>query len=207
MATTPSTAITRERFEQGMTIEQYQAQMTRNQEAFATNLAAAGLRPEDLAFFRALPAPINTLVITEDWCGDALANVPVVAKVAAETGKLNLRLFLRDQNLDLADQYLKEGKYRSVPVFAFFDQAMRKLGHFIERPARATAEMGAVTERLAAAHPDLPDLAGSFDEMSDEAKALRLQATRDLRQSRAAAWNMMLLEDIEALLGPSATAS
>jgi thioredoxin family protein len=196
-------AITRERFEQGMTIEQYQAQMAVNQEKFAENIAQAALRPEDVAFFQALPEPINTLVITEDWCGDALANVPALAKAASETGKLNLRLFLRDQNLDLADQYLKEGKYRSVPVFAFFDQQMRELGHFIERPARATAEMAESTAQLVSAHPDIPDLGGSFDTMSDSAKQLRMQTLRELRQRRGAAWTQMLLEDIEALLATS----
>jgi thioredoxin family protein len=196
-------AITRERFEQGMTIEQYQAQMTVNQEAFAENIAQAALRPEDVAFFEGLPEPVNTLVITEDWCGDALANVPVLAKVAGETCKLGLRLFLRDQNLDLADQYLKEGKYRSVPVFVFFDQEMRELGHFIERPARATAEMAEATAKLVAAHPDIPNLGGSFDSMSDAAKKLRYQMLRELRQQRGAAWSEMLLEDIEALLAAS----
>jgi thioredoxin family protein len=204
MADTATTAITRERFEQGMTIQQYQAQMTQNQEPFTANIAKTAPRPEDLAFFQALPASINTLVITEDWCGDALANVPVLAKLAAETGKLNLRVFLRDQNLDLADQYLKEGKYRSVPVFVFFDQEMRELGHFIERPARVTAEMAATTARLAAEHPELPDIGGSFETMGDKAKQLRLQATRDLRSERAAAWAVMLLEDIEALLSVAA---
>src|SRR5574340_706922 len=99
-------AITRERFEQGMTIEQYQARMAQNQETFAANIARTEPRPEDLAFFQALPQAVNTLVITEDWCGDALAHVPALASVAALTGKLNLRVFLRDQNLDLADQYL-----------------------------------------------------------------------------------------------------
>jgi hypothetical protein len=196
-------AITRERFEQGMTIEQYQAQMTVNQETFAANMAQAALRPEDAAFFQALPEPINALVITEDWCGDALANVPVLAKVASETGKLNLRLFLRDQNLDLADEYLKEGKYRSVPVFVFFDQQMRELGHFIERPARATAEMAEATAKLVAEHPEIPDLGGSFETMSDAAKQLRIQTMRELRQRRGAAWTQMLLEDIEALLAAS----
>ncbi|HEX8726982.1 MAG TPA: thioredoxin family protein [Ktedonobacterales bacterium] len=193
-------AITRERFEQGMTVEQYIAQMTQNREAFETNLAQAALRPDDLAFFERLPQPINTLVLTEDWCGDALANVPVLAALAERTGKLNLRLFLRDQNLDLADQYLKEGKYRSVPVFVFFDQQMRELGHFIERPARATAEMQEAAEQLAAAHPELPDLAGSFDALGEEAKALRIQSSRELRQRRAGVWTAMLLDDIERLL-------
>ncbi|HEX9036128.1 MAG TPA: thioredoxin family protein [Ktedonobacterales bacterium] len=196
-------AITRERFEQGMTIEQYQAQMTQNKDAFAANIASAQARPEDLAFFQGLPEPLNVVVITEDWCGDALANVPVLAKVAAETGKLTLRVFLRDQNLDLADRYLKEGKYRSVPVFVFFDQRMRERGHFIERPARATAEMNAATARLVAEHPELPDAGGSFDEMGEPAKRLRMQALRDLRRERAAAWTTMLLEDIEALLSVS----
>lgn len=196
-------AIIRERFEQGMTIEQYQAQMTVNQEVFAENIAQAALRPEDVAFFQGMPEPINALVITEDWCGDALANVPVLAKVASETGKLDLRLFLRDQNLDLADQYLKEGKYRSVPVFVFFDQQMRELGHFIERPARATAEMAEATAQLVAAHPEIPDLGGSFDSMSEDAKKLRSQTLRELRQRRGAAWTEMLLEDIKALLAAS----
>jgi hypothetical protein len=196
-------AITHERFEQGMTIEQYQEQMTQNQTAFAENIAKVTPRVDDIAFFQALPEAVNTLVITEDWCGDALANVPVLAKIAAETGQLNLRLFLRDQNLDLADQYLKEGKYRSVPVFVFFDQNMRELGYFIERPARATAEMDALAASLAAEHPELPDIGGSFEKMSDGAKRLRFTALRGLRNERSEAWNAMVLEEIEALLTAS----
>ena len=193
-------AITHERFEQGMTLEQYKAQMTQNREAFAANEAAAAVRPEDIAFFNDLSETINALIITEDWCGDALANVPVLAKLAEQTGKLNLRLFLRDQNLDLADQYLKEGKYRSVPVFVFFDQQMRELGHFIERPAQATAEMQAATATLVAEHPELPDLGGSFDTMSDASKKLRFQSLGELRQQRGAAWTDMLVDDIKRLL-------
>lgn len=193
-------AVTRERFERGMTVADYQARMTQNQEAFAANIARAQPRAEDLAFFQSLEEPVNTLILTEDWCGDALANLPVVAKVAALTGKLAPRVFLRDQNLDLADRYLKEGKYRSVPVFVFFDQHMRELGHFIERPARVTAELAEATAALAAAHPELPDLAGPFEQMSDAARRVWAADMRERRQTRAAAWSAMLLEDIEAIL-------
>ncbi|HLY29631.1 MAG TPA: thioredoxin family protein, partial [Ktedonobacterales bacterium] len=108
-------AVTAERFAQGMTYDEYTAQMKQNREQFEANEQETTIRPEDVAFFKALPEPLNVLVITEDWCGDALANVPVLGRLARETGTLNLRIFLRDQNLDLADQYLKEGKYRSVP--------------------------------------------------------------------------------------------
>lgn len=193
-------AISRERFDQGMTPEQYKAQMTQNQEKFIANEANVSLRPADLAFFKALPEPINALILTEDWCGDALVNVPVLMAIAQQTGKLNLRFFLRDKNLDLADQYLKEGKYRSVPVFVFFDHDMRELGHFIERPAQATVEMQAATDALAAAHPDLPDIAGSFEAMGDDAKRLRLRSLSALRRERGAAWSEMLLDEIERLL-------
>lgn len=193
-------AVTSERFAQGMTVDAYKAQMTQNREVFERNEQVATVRPEDVAFFQGLAAPLHVLVITEDWCGDALANVPVLAKLAQASGKLNLRLFLRDQNLDLADHYLKEGKYRSVPVFVFFDQQMRELGHFIERPARATAEMAAATAQLVAERPELPDLGAPLDQLSEQSRKLRIQTLGALRAARGAAWTTMLIEDIETML-------
>lgn len=199
--------VSRERFEQGMTVEQYKAQMKQNRDTFEANETSATVRPGDVTFFNGLAQPVNALVITEDWCGDALANVPVLAKLAEQTGKLNVRVFLRDQNLDLADQYLKEGKYRSVPVFVFFDQDMRELGHFIERPDAATAEMQADSMKLAEAHPELSDIGGSFDNMSDASKQLRMQSLRELRKQRGAAWTEMLLDDIKRLLSKQTSAA
>jgi hypothetical protein len=198
-------AISSERFAQGMTVDQYKEQMTRNREQFAENERRVALRPEDRAFFAQLRQPLNIAVITEDWCGDALANVPVLARVAQETGKLNLRLFLRDQNLDLIDQYLKEGKYRSIPVFVILDEQMNDLGHFIERPARATAEMAALRTRLAVEHPELPDLSGPSDDMSEQARTLYFDALKALRAERRDAWNAMLLDDIRTLLAVAVT--
>jgi hypothetical protein len=34
------------------------------------------------------------------------------------------------------DQFLKKGRYRSIPVFAFFDEHMNELARFLEcRPS------------------------------------------------------------------------
>ncbi|MBI4241370.1 MAG: thioredoxin family protein, partial [Candidatus Rokubacteria bacterium] len=55
-----------------------------------------------------------------------------------ETGRLDLRVFLRDQNSDLMDRYLNRGIYRSIPVFAFFDENMNEIARFIERPPKVT---------------------------------------------------------------------
>ena len=130
--------VSRERFEQGLSYDAYKAQMTKNQERFLENERTLELDAEDVAFFRALPEPLNVLVLAEDWCGDVINNLPVLGRLAEASGKLTLRIFLRDQNLDIMDQYLKDGQFRSIPVFVFFDSKFNELGHFIERPARIT---------------------------------------------------------------------
>src|SRR5262245_20712579 len=115
------TAVTRERFEQGMTYNEFKGQVARNQERFAANDRGLVLDPTDVDVFKRLPRPLNVLVLAEDWCGDVIDNLPILGRLAAESGKLNLRIFLRDQNPDLMDNYLNRGEFRSIPVFAFFD--------------------------------------------------------------------------------------
>ena len=147
-------AVTRERLNQGMTYEQYKNQMTRNQERFEQNEQSVKLTPQQLAPLKNLPRPLDVLVLGEDWCGDVIDNLPILGRLANETGKLNLHVFLRDQNLDLIDQYLKEGKFRSIPVFVFFDDNMNELGRFIERPQSVTERRAKLRQQLSAEHPE-----------------------------------------------------
>lgn len=193
-------AITRELFDSGLTIEEFKAQMRQNREAIESSEAAAEIPADERAFYASLPGPLNVLVLAEDWCPDVVAGLSLVAKLARETGTLNVRVFLRDQHLDLADQYLKEGKYRSIPVLVFFDQNMREIGHIIERPARATAEMRQARERYIAEHPENAELAAPTDQQSEETRALLAQVSRDTRTERGAIWTRYLLEDIHSLL-------
>src|SRR5690242_15342218 len=89
-------AVTQERFNEGLTYQQYVDQMTQNKERFIENEGKVQLKPDDVAAFRNLPEKLNTLVIAEDWCGDVIAGLPVLGKLAEESGKLNVRVFLRD---------------------------------------------------------------------------------------------------------------
>ncbi len=124
--------VTRERFAQGLTLPQYLAQMRMNRERFVQFMQAADIDSVPLT-----PAgrKLNVLVITEDWCGDSLYQFPVLARLVEGNPDVELRVFLRDQNPDVMDQFLKHGRYRTIPVFAFFDERMHELGRFIERPA------------------------------------------------------------------------
>ena len=49
------TVVTRERFEQGMTYDEFKAQMTRNQERFAANERSLVLDAADVDLFKRLP--------------------------------------------------------------------------------------------------------------------------------------------------------
>src|SRR5271165_3742818 len=146
--------MTPERFAQGMTYDEYKSQMTSNQERFLDNERTFQLEPADLAVFQSLPKPLDVLVLAEDWCGDVIANLPILGRIAQDSGKLNLRVFLRDQNLDIMDQYLKDGQFRSIPVFVFFDDQWNELGRFIERPESVTERRSRLRQELYAAHPE-----------------------------------------------------
>jgi hypothetical protein len=133
--------VTRERFEQGMTFQQYLDQMGTNKEAFVKFLSEIVIRPEDKEALAKLGKKLKVMVITEDWCGDALYNVPVLAKLVEGNPNIEARVFLRDKNADLMDQYLNQGMFRSIPVFAFFDENMNEVARLLERPAKITEQL------------------------------------------------------------------
>jgi len=133
--------VTRERFEQGMTFQQYLDQMGTNKETFTKFLSEIKIRPEDKEALAKLGKKLKVMVITEDWCGDALYNVPVLAKLVEGAPNIELRVFLRDKNADLMDQYLNQGMYRSIPVFAFFDENMNEVARLLERPSKITDQL------------------------------------------------------------------
>ena len=96
------------------------------------------LFPEVETALQNLTRKLNWIVISEGWCGDAAQNVPVLAKVAeASNGKINLKLVLRDENLELMDRYLTNGG-RSIPKLICFDaETGEELGTWGPRPAEA----------------------------------------------------------------------
>ncbi|HLR24873.1 MAG TPA: thioredoxin family protein [Fodinibius sp.] len=74
------------------------------------------------------------LGLTEAWCGDAAQNIPVIAKMARESDRLTLRLILRDEHIDIMDQYLTNGG-RSIPKLVCLDaETLDELGSWGPRP-------------------------------------------------------------------------
>ncbi|GAB3064933.1 thioredoxin family protein [Salinicoccus sesuvii] len=101
--------------------------------------------PQDDDFFRNLEArSLRVIAITEDWCGDAMMNIPILLHLA-EKSHMQVRMILRDSNLELMDQYLTNGKSRSIPVFIFIDDEGEEVTHW---GPRADAVQSEVTQLM-----------------------------------------------------------
>ncbi|MCR9253264.1 MAG: thioredoxin family protein [bacterium] len=74
------------------------------------------------------------LVLTEAWCGDAGQNIPVIHKMASLNPKVELHLHLRDEQLEIMDQFLTNGG-RSIPKLIILDkETLEVLGTWGPRP-------------------------------------------------------------------------
>jgi len=139
-----------ERFNKGLTYQEYVAQIKTNRDQFDKNYSEFQLKEEDKRFFQELNqrrGPIRVLVLGEDWCPDVYRGMPVMARIAEEAG-LEMRVFPRDQNQDLMNLYLNQGQFMSIPTIVFFDRDFNEMGHWIERAKAATEFMTRVREEL-----------------------------------------------------------
>ena len=78
------------------------------------------------------------MVLTEPWCGDSAQCLPFIAVLAAHNPRIKLRILPRDENLDIMDQYLTEGK-RSIPLLVAFADDGAELFRWGPRPVEAQA--------------------------------------------------------------------
>ncbi len=74
------------------------------------------------------------LVLSEDWCGDAVNTVPYLARLAEARPNFHLRLLSRDENPDLMDAHLTNGT-RSIPVVMILDEEFNEVDWWGPRPA------------------------------------------------------------------------
>ena len=134
-----TSVVTPTRFEQGLRYADFLAQAKVNRDKFEQFYNNPALTEDDLAFFTraaALPnGPAKILALAEDWCGDVYRELPTVVRIAEVTGA-ELRVFRRDENPDIMDEYLSNnGKSRAIPVFIFYTKDLRQITRFLERSA------------------------------------------------------------------------
>jgi hypothetical protein len=164
-----TTVVTPARFEQGLTYFDFLSKATVNVNKFEENYKNSVLTAEDVVFFRRAGrqhnGPRKLLAIAEAWCGDVYRELPTAVRIAEAAG-MDLRIFLRDENPDIMDEFVSNnGKSRAIPVFVFYTADNQYITHFTERSASAHAGLALAMDE-AKEKLNLPALA-SFGTLQD----------------------------------------
>ena len=159
MATQTESVVTPERFQQGIGWKEWMEQIDRNQDKFTESFEQATLNPDDVARIKALMAkpngPAKVLALGEAWCPDVFRGLPVIQRLCEATG-LELKIFFRDQNLDIMNEFLYKDEFQSIPVAVFYTKDHAYIGNWIERAQKARDEAPILREVTAKMRePDL----------------------------------------------------
>lgn len=96
------------------------------------------LKEELVEKLEQLDRSLTWLILTEGWCGDAGQIIPVVQKMADQTKMIQTRFILRDEHLEIMDQFLTNGRARSIPKMICLDsKTLDLLGEWGPRPDEA----------------------------------------------------------------------
>src|SRR5919107_1466896 len=132
-STSPEPMALRDRFRGAATIEELLGSVEKNVELWAAMWRHARVDEEYVRRVSALPGRWHLLVLSEDWCGDAVNTVPIVARLADRCPNVDLRVLARDENPDIMDAHLT-GSSRSIPVIIVLDDAYEERGWWGPRP-------------------------------------------------------------------------
>jgi len=199
---TATTVVSSARFEQGLSYGDFLAGAAVNRNKFEQNYRNPVLTEEDLIFFRKArelaEGPRRLLAIAEAWCGDVYRELPTAVRITESTG-MELRIFLRDENPDIMDEFLSNnGKSRAIPVFAFYTADTRYITHFTERSASAHAGLAFAMDE-AKAKLNLPPSA-SFGNLPDSERQVFFQEVISRIEPHTEQWRRDAVKEIRQLL-------
>ena len=157
---TDTSVVTPQRFAAGLTYADFMAQVKVNKERMADFYANFQVTADNAAALQELAAhpagPAKMLVLGEDWCGDVVRGLPVLARMTEAAG-WELRIFPRDQHHDIMNEFLKEGQWMSIPTVVFYTADHRYIYHWIERPQVAEREIAEIEAAIRAENPEIGD--------------------------------------------------
>ena len=171
--------LTAEKFNEGMTVQQYMDQIKVNKQPILEIFGSVETPAEDKAFFDALPEPLRLAVFTADWCGDAVSTSPAIFRLAEDTDGLDIRVFNRDEELELTNSFLPEHRHGTVPVFAVFDSQMREVGRFIETARELVPVLDDMEKELASLAETTSDDAANRATVRGKRMAYRVLHARE----------------------------
>jgi len=126
--------ITKARYYEGETFAEFMTRPIRSKEMWVALSHRLTIPIEISARVEALHGQWHLLVLSEDWCGDSINIVPIVAKLTESVSNMDMRILARDQNLDIMDAHLTGGKSRSIPIVILLNPKFEECGWWGPRP-------------------------------------------------------------------------
>ena len=117
--------ITKARFCEGETFADFLLRPIKNHDLWVAITNHVVIPVELSARVNALGGHWHLLVVSEDWCGDSVNIVPILAKLTQSVTNMDMRILARDENLDIMDTHLTGGKSRSIPSAGFASSTSR----------------------------------------------------------------------------------
>jgi thioredoxin family protein len=124
----------RARYADGASFEQFLADVSANGELWQAVARRVEIPDSVVHDIESVGGQWHLLVLTEDWCGDAVNTLPVLAAISNRARNLDLRILSRDANPDLMDGH-RTGKSRSNPIVIVLDSQFAERAWWGPRPA------------------------------------------------------------------------
>jgi len=125
--------ITKARYCEGETFAEFLAHPIKNHDLWLAIYKHVTIPIEISARVQALGGHWHLLVLNEDWCGDSVNIVPIIAKLTESVSCMDMRILARDENLDIMDTHLT-GTSRSIPIVILLNQKYQECGWWGPRP-------------------------------------------------------------------------
>jgi glutaredoxin len=94
------------------------------------------LSEDDLSELRSIQNDIRILVLGTERCNDTAGNLPILARIAEVSSKVELRVLDSDKHAELHQTFKVNGK-RKTPVVLFLNSNNEELCRWVERPNAA----------------------------------------------------------------------
>lgn len=127
------TLVTAERLADALDFRSYFAATEENHDLWNAVYRTAVVPEGAVERARAIPGTWHLVALSEDWCGDAVNALPVLAKLVEQVPTLHLTILSRDANPDLMDSHLT-GESRAIPVVIVYDEDFVERGWWGPRP-------------------------------------------------------------------------
>jgi|GEM_PF-1615485 len=170
-------------FQNGFEVSAYVASLKNYRSVVKSLLTRATPPPEHVSALREKLAeqrsPVRATLMTEDWCGDSAANLPILANLM-EAAEVELRVLRGSEHAELKSYYNDRG-VTHIPVLSLWDRDWNEIARWVEAPAR-------VDEKKSAWKNGRPEF-------------MRLYHERDADKEAAKQFAVMYREFLEQMVG------